>query len=241
MFNRLALCIVALVLTVGVTADVLAADDYYVTADSLNVRSGAGSSYPVVSKLHRGSRVTDHDRSGDWIRISDRSSPPLWTHSSYLSRLKPTDNKGSVNFEALQRCKSWLLENTGYQFFAETTRVQEYEQYGEYHLRANLLVLTILHDWAEVGFDCTVYVDQDKTVAFMDLKTFASEQALSSQVENLQERRMRWGSDACPALQSWKEFADQVYAGNYSYQIDKSCNWIEKGHPCLRSHRNLQA
>ena len=58
-------------------------DEYIVTAGTLNVRSGPGSNYGVLSELRRGTRISVLDTSGSWAKISDDG----WVHSGYLRRV----------------------------------------------------------------------------------------------------------------------------------------------------------
>ena len=57
--------------------------NYEVTASSLNVRSGPGTSFRVVSRLSRGAVVSEELRSGDWVRISSDH----WVHGGFLRRV----------------------------------------------------------------------------------------------------------------------------------------------------------
>ena len=212
-----------------VSTQVIAAEDYYVTADRLNVRSGPAASYSAVSVLHRGARVSVYARQGPWFRISDLVSSGLWVHSDHLSALRPADKSGSVNLGALNSCKKWLLDETSYRFFAETARIQEYEQAGEYRLRSNLLVITVFQQLAEIGFECTVYLDEGIIAAFTDTKTFAPEDTVSANATNLDERRMKWGGSGCVSIKTWKKQVDEIQKGNYLEDVTKGCTWLEKG------------
>ena len=57
------------------------ADIRQVTAYSLNVRSGPGSSAPIVGSLKVGDLVTVYETVGSWCRIGVNR----WVHSAYLS------------------------------------------------------------------------------------------------------------------------------------------------------------
>ncbi len=58
------------------------ADWWAVTASSLNVRSGPGSTFPVTAKLKMGDHVEVSEVKGDWSRIDADE----WVHSSFLRR-----------------------------------------------------------------------------------------------------------------------------------------------------------
>lgn len=58
-------------------------DRYEVTASSLNVRSGPGTEFKVMSSLPRGSIVPDLGRNGSWVRVSEDG----WVHGAYLRRV----------------------------------------------------------------------------------------------------------------------------------------------------------
>ena len=212
-----------------VSTQVIAADYYYVTADRLNVRAGPAASYSAVSALHRGARVTVYAQQGPWFRISDPASAGLWVHSDHLTALRPADKTGSVNLTALNYCQTWLIKRTGYRFFAETERIQEYEQAGEYRLRSNLLVITELQQLAEVGFECTVYLDDGLIGAFIELQKFEPEGTVSTSAASLKEWRTKWGGSGCVSISVWKKLVDNFLKGNYLEDETKVCTWLEKG------------
>jgi SH3-like domain-containing protein len=51
----------------------------FITGNSVNVRRGPGTQFPVVTKLNRGDAVMAVRRSGNWVQISGRvtSSPGI--------------------------------------------------------------------------------------------------------------------------------------------------------------------
>jgi subtilisin-like proprotein convertase family protein len=57
-----------------------------VTAATLNVRSGPGTSYSIVRTLSSGTRVTVHETSGMWYRVtwSGAGSGPYWVYKTYV-------------------------------------------------------------------------------------------------------------------------------------------------------------
>ncbi len=61
----------------------LDADTYLVTASSLNVRSGPGTSFHVISKFTAGVRLTVLETRGDWGRVSTDG----WVHMAYVKRV----------------------------------------------------------------------------------------------------------------------------------------------------------
>jgi len=56
---------------------------YEVTASSLNMRSGPGTSFATNGKLTNGTRVNELGRSGVWVRVDSDS----WVHGGYLRRV----------------------------------------------------------------------------------------------------------------------------------------------------------
>lgn len=60
-----------------------------VAASRLNVRTGPGVSYGVISRLPRGEKVTILERAGDWVRIPVPRSVRLWVNARYLNRTPP--------------------------------------------------------------------------------------------------------------------------------------------------------
>jgi len=55
---------------------------YVVTATSLNVRGGPGTSFEVIGSLANGQQVDALEWNGDWIRIDGHG----WVHKNYLRR-----------------------------------------------------------------------------------------------------------------------------------------------------------
>ena len=68
------------ILSLSASAETVKADEYCrVTADSLNVRSGAGISCPISGGLRSGALVQVLETKGDWARIREG-----WVHTKYL-------------------------------------------------------------------------------------------------------------------------------------------------------------
>lgn len=64
-------------------------DDYYVSAQTLNVRSENSSAGSVVRKLKQGDQVHAYEISSDWVRISPENATPEWVTGQYLSASRP--------------------------------------------------------------------------------------------------------------------------------------------------------
>ncbi|MFN0263827.1 SH3 domain-containing protein [Tepidamorphus sp. 3E244] len=82
------------------------ADDYYVTANSLNVRLCPATSCPATNKLYRGQKVELFQSRDGWARISEfydasvekaefpeiqEDKVARWVSAEFLSRNKPTN------------------------------------------------------------------------------------------------------------------------------------------------------
>ena len=65
----------------------LDADSYQVTASSLNVRYGPGTSFGVLGSLRRGEVVKVIDQNGDWKRVDANGNDDGWVHGAYLRRV----------------------------------------------------------------------------------------------------------------------------------------------------------
>lgn len=56
----------------------------------LAVRTGPGSDYPMIAKIHNGDRVGTYGRKGDWHAISFGADDRLgWAHGSWLGNFIP--------------------------------------------------------------------------------------------------------------------------------------------------------
>ena len=69
-------------------------ETFYVTAGSLNVRSGPSTRYRRIGSLSRGSAVDVLSRSGSWRKIKLQSGTG-WVHGNYLSASKPSSTPPS--------------------------------------------------------------------------------------------------------------------------------------------------
>lgn len=82
--NRTLLAIAsAALLLLGGTAAASAATAY--ASAAVNVRSGPGTSYPVVDTLRRGERVEIDYCRGVWCAVS-KSGPDGWVNANYLTQ-----------------------------------------------------------------------------------------------------------------------------------------------------------
>ena len=64
--------------------------NYYVTANSLNVRASGSTKAKVLSKLNRGDFVTYYTQSNNWAKIQTKSGVTGYVSMDYLSTTKPT-------------------------------------------------------------------------------------------------------------------------------------------------------
>lgn len=81
--HRLALGLIGLVLASGIgTTGAIAATAY--ASSTVNVRSGAGTAYPVVDVLRPGQRVEVDYCRGTWCMV-EKSGPDGWVNANYLN------------------------------------------------------------------------------------------------------------------------------------------------------------
>ena len=66
-----------------------------VTASTLNVRSGAGTSYSVVTKVYKGNKVELLESSNGWYKIKLSSGKVGWASSDYITRINNSSNNNS--------------------------------------------------------------------------------------------------------------------------------------------------
>ena len=67
-----------------------------ITADSLNVRSGAGTKYSVIASLSKGSKVTITSTKGDWHKIKMSNGKTGWVSAKHIS-LSSSSSSSSSN------------------------------------------------------------------------------------------------------------------------------------------------
>ena len=68
--------------------------DKFVSASALNVRDEASMDGEVVDVLQNGEKVTVHDTSGEWARISADNETEKFVYQSYLSDTAPMGSGG---------------------------------------------------------------------------------------------------------------------------------------------------
>ena len=66
-----------------------------VTTDTLNVRSGAGTSYSVISKVHKGDTVNIVGSSNGWYKIELSNGKTGWVSADYVSLGSSSNNSNS--------------------------------------------------------------------------------------------------------------------------------------------------
>ena len=77
------------------TIDASAAQTATVTTSVLNVRSGAGTNYSVISKVHKGDTVNIIGSSNGWYKIELSNGKTGWVSSDYVS-LGSSDSSSST-------------------------------------------------------------------------------------------------------------------------------------------------
>lgn len=101
MFKRLSALFITLFILSGLTLVASAYDVGSVTADVLNVRSGAGTNYSVVGKLYNGQTIHINEyTSNGWLKISYNNTS-AYVSATYVSvRNSQTTNRGAVQRNA---------------------------------------------------------------------------------------------------------------------------------------------
>ena len=89
----------------------------YVTANSLNVRSGAGTGYSVVTSVSKGTAVTVSSTTNGWSKITVNGVTG-YVSSEYLSSTKPSSTSSSkvdavLNFANKQLGKPYVYGAEG--------------------------------------------------------------------------------------------------------------------------------
>jgi SH3-like domain-containing protein len=82
----------------------VAGDSFLVLGNNVNVREGPSLEYPVVLILHKGHKVMEFQRKGEWveIRTDETGDKSGWIHSSLLGQESiddPTKTTGNKIFQ----------------------------------------------------------------------------------------------------------------------------------------------
>ncbi|MGG1572281.1 SH3 domain-containing protein [Fictibacillus sp. NRS-1165] len=68
----------------------------YVTANDLNVRQGAGTTYKVLGRLNAGAEVQVISSKGDWLSIKTSKGLNGWVHKAYITYTNLQDDSLSL-------------------------------------------------------------------------------------------------------------------------------------------------
>jgi SH3 domain protein len=121
----------AFILLISYSATCLATDMYVGDDSKLNLRSGKGVKYRVISILAPGEKVTVLSTAGGWTQIGTMDGSEGWVVSKYLTDEKPADIKIDdlkIQMETLQeQLEIATLENRklNEENFNLTTRLNE--------------------------------------------------------------------------------------------------------------------
>jgi len=130
---------------------------------------------------------------------------------------------GSPNLKAHKACKRKFSEDFSYKAVNKWHIIHEYEDKTDYHLRANIDVVTkIFNQTVTIGYDCTVYLPNNHIVVFVDTKPYLEEK-IPQVGHGEQIMRVKWAGSACPSLSHWKKFSDEMRKMNYKYNLPKPC------------------
>jgi uncharacterized protein (TIGR02594 family) len=64
--------------------------NYLVTASVLRIRSGPGTSYPIVGALYKDNLVRGDESNGDWVHITSSDNKVGWSHRGFLELVDET-------------------------------------------------------------------------------------------------------------------------------------------------------
>ncbi|MBC2715092.1 MAG: TIGR04211 family SH3 domain-containing protein [Desulfobacteraceae bacterium] len=93
MKNFLAMLVIAFILLISYSTACLAKDMYVGDINKLNLRSGKGVKYRVITTLGPGERVTVISTAGEWTKIGTMDGNEGWVVSRYLTSEKPAKIK----------------------------------------------------------------------------------------------------------------------------------------------------
>ena len=63
---------------------------YLVTASSLRIRSGPGTSHTIIGVLYKDDEVQGDEIRGDWVHITAADGKVGWSHRGYLELIDET-------------------------------------------------------------------------------------------------------------------------------------------------------
>lgn len=79
--------------------------DYYIATAILNIRTGAGTDYPVFFTLQKGDEVEILSKNGNWYKIKHLEKEG-YAYSKYLKYSRTVSN---MNFNSFQQKISYII------------------------------------------------------------------------------------------------------------------------------------
>ncbi len=146
-----------------------------------------------------------------------------------------TANIKSPNLQALEACKREFKKNHTYKSVDNWQIIYEHQDKTNYFLRTNIDIVThnMPNQSSTIGLDCTVPHDLTYTHigTYIELEPFQEEK--TPQINHGEHiMRVKWTGSACPYLNHWKKFSDEMKKGNYMYNKPKSC-FVVKRHTLI--------
>lgn len=87
-----------------------------VTASAVNLRSGAGTSYPIVGQVNTGDKLPLIAKQNDWLQVQKADGQPAWI-AGWLAKVENTSRQPSTPSRGDERPESpnvgWLPGQTG--------------------------------------------------------------------------------------------------------------------------------
>ncbi len=91
MIKRIALIILACVFVTGASFAYRMPSKGEVTAVALNVRTGPGTSYSILTTIPQGTQVQIVGISGNWYKVNVGSQSGVFVHSAYIKVTESTE------------------------------------------------------------------------------------------------------------------------------------------------------
>jgi uncharacterized protein YgiM (DUF1202 family) len=165
MTRKIGVMLLAVVMMIAICS-VASATLYYVTGNSVRVRSGPGTDYAILSHLNRGAKIDVESISGGWARMTLWSGSDIgYISSKYISRNKPSSSGSSgktsggstsVDYQSFRTANYYVIvnpTNTYVNMRWEATKASAVRRI--YYYGYQLKVLAENNSWCQVLDEAT--------------------------------------------------------------------------------------
>lgn len=132
-----------------------------------------------------------------------------------------------INLSAYNKCIGWLEKS--YKSFRKLEDIDEYEFDGKYVYKGNVEVTPYTAPTIEIGYECIYVAELNKLTGLVELTPIPPLTVPHKSLADSKPQQVRFGFSACPTIEPWKVFVDEMARKNYKAELPASCIWMKEG------------